>query len=807
MKELVKQIQTFISKGNPNKNEIELRFNEPTVRHSVSKDTFLRVLDHCKKSSLWKNDKKTKDKVIIGESLVKGKPNMRRIETSSGVIYQTKTRQRVEDNREFNIRLSEATELTHDIDQEEWDTKYIPTMERSRERVSFMDINDVWRIDITFVNMFDKSGNEAKIYEVEMEYTKKGNLLGIAKITDFIMDILSTIQNSSSIISASTIQMLIQNYARLLDMNPRYPSFVGPLPFTLTKDIFETGRLACGFSVTEKADGDRKLLYIGQGGNALLISRPKDKILQHSHIGVFPEFENSIFDGEYIEKTNTIYLFDTLVYKSKNMRDYPLDIRLERLYKLKIVESPKLNINLEIKTFYMAVGDIIQKIENGIKTEEIPDKTIYSISGDIWKNKNKFPYDLDGLIYTPINKPYFNKSIFKWKESNTIDFYVEFISKTTWKLFVSGLNDKNEYTHIPFEGTKSDGKIRLRKEKSSETELIDNLIWGSDSPLKEGVIEVSKALAAKFKTDTIIEFKYYGGKFLPIKTRVDKKNANNIRAVNDAWISMTNALTMSILQKGIYKSCIRAFHNAIKNDLIKKMSHSKHILDIGSGAGGDINKYVDAQVKSLVGIDIVDVEYKHPKYMKFYKVDTELYDIANLLKHTNVTKFDTINCHFAMHYFFKSEETFDNFIKNINNTIKKGGSFVTTFMDGSKVNNLLNSNGVTKGKILTAKFRDTSIYKIKKNYKDTEDINTLPLFDQKIEVNLCGTKYFKCKTSIEYLVNTKAFVKKLTDNGFKVTFVKSFESMCKHFPYECMSMNSVEKEFSFLNSFIIATKV
>lgn len=807
MNSLVKQIQDFISKGNPRQNEIEFRFHEVNENYSVSESAFNRVIHACSTSELWEKGVKNNDSVVFGKPTKKGEQNVRQItDSKNNITYQTKISKTRQDNYDFSVRLSEAEETSVSLDLETWSSNYIPTLQRERERISFTDITKYWRLDATKVKTI--TDKEIVTYEVELEYLKNSTTIGKERVIHIINMILSAIQNSTNIMTRKVTDELLGIYATLLDQNPKFPNFVGPLPFTLTKEIFDSAKLSCGYSVTEKADGDRKLFFIGPSGNSLFISRPKGKKISHQHVGFLPELENSIFDGEYIEETNTIYLFDTLVYKGKNMKEYPLDHRLKVLNKFVGRNISKMNINIQIKTFYFSEQGQVVKVENGVKTEFVKDKNIYEISYDIWNNRDSFEYDLDGLIYTPIMAPYFNKGIYKWKNSDTIDFYVQFITKNKWQLYIAGLDEKNNYTFIPFQGVNDDGKFKLKKMGEQGYEEIDNLIFNSESPLKTGVIDVSPQNVKKFpKSNVVIEFKYSRGNFIPIKYRLDKKDANNIRAVNDAWESITKPVSISTIKTGIYRSCTRMFHNAIKSDLIKKYSSSKNVLDIGSGAGGDIAKYKKVNVKSLLGIDIVDVEYEHPKYMNFIKVNNELYNIANIVKNRSIKTFDTINCHFALHYFFKSQATFENFINNLNNTINKNGHFVGTFMDGSKINDLLQSNKVTKGKTIHKKYNDTSIYKIKKMYKDTDNINDLDLFNQKIEVTLSGTKYFKAQSSIEYLVNVPRFVQILEENNYKVLYLQSFEKMCKHFPYECNAMNPVEKEFSFMNSFLVITKL
>ena len=799
---LFRAVKSFLVNGDPNNNEIEFRFSELGEKHSVSSETFSRVLNAAKQEKeIWQAPIITNNTVIIGKHIVKGNPDVRCIESKTSSIFEQKTRIRTED-REFsnyNMRASEAREKQIEISHADWVKKYIPTLQRTRKRYSFVDVSKIWTLDLTEVETNVDSTKETT-FEVELEFQSKSKLIPLSGIQTVFSFTLQSIQNSTLVISNLFGKQLLADYCNLLNINPRYPKFIGPLPFTLTKEIFQSGKLSCGYSVTEKADGDRKLLFVGKQGICLLLSRPKNNELTFQHIGTIPALENSIFDGELVDKQ--LFLFDTMVFKNVDLREYPLDHRL-KVYK-KFPNELKCSIEILFKTFYFANEGGIIKIENGIKTENVENSDIYSISQHIWSKRSSFPYKLDGLIYTPILANYYNTNIYKWKDSNTIDFFVEKISDTVWKLFIAGLNEKNEYIHLPFEGGKNDGIFRLRKGKNIEE--IKNLIWHSNSPFKTGVINVSKSIAKNFSSNTVIEFKHYGGKLIPTRHRADKKNANNIRAINDAWESIVDSLTISNLKAGVYKSCTRQYHNSIKNILIKQFSSKRKVLEIGSGAGGDIIKYSNAEVKKLIGIDIVDVEYKHPSHMSFFKVTNELYSIRQTIEHCNTGLFDTVNCHFALHYFFKNKETLDNLVRNLDENLKRGGTFVATCMDGEKINKLLNKNQILKGKTLNAKYKSNSIYKIKKNYKNVETINELPIVNQKVEVRLSGTKYFKEQTSIEYLVNIEKFVEFMKLRKYKHVQTTSFAELCKKFPYECQAMNGVEKEFSFLNAYVIFTR-
>ena len=63
---------------------------------------------------------------------------------------------------------------------------------------------------------------------------------------------------------------------------------------------------------------------------------------------------------------------------------------------------------------------------------------------------------------------------------------------------------------------------------------------------------------------------------------------------------------------------------------------------------------------------------------------------------TKQKHFDFVSCQFALHYFFKSEETFTNFQNTLKSSIKKGGTFMLTCFDSHRVGKLLNGRDSVK---------------------------------------------------------------------------------------------------------------
>ena len=53
---------------------------------------------------------------------------------------------------------------------------------------------------------------------------------------------------------------------------------------------------------------------------------------------------------------------------------------------------------------------------------------------------------------------------------------------------------------------------------------------------------------------------------------------------------------------------------------------------------------------------------------------------ANAIIKNHGVIYDNVCCHFAIHYFFKSREIFQQLINIVSSNIKVGGKFIVTFM-------------------------------------------------------------------------------------------------------------------------------
>ena len=373
---------------------------------------------------------------------------------------------------------------------------------RHMNRISYVNDNFPLRIDMSIVKESHKKKflipeytiQEAKVfesnvkYEIEIEFNNRvfNNLYSsfdlntmtkklhndIKKISRII---LSGLQDSYYPIPFSTRDNILNSYMNIIHdeeyiKNPKNQNkytkqlfissrhFIGPSSYTLqmeniveNPDLKESSipNIRNNYTVTEKADGQRKLLYIHGNGLIYLI----DMNMNVQFTGAKTnntDIVHTIIDGEHIkydkknDNINLFACFDIYYIKNRDVRSLefvPLNSEdVENNFRLpllrNVVESIKavsaINsdnkspFNIEVKTFLIANknDDIFECCK------QLLDQT----------NMGLFDYEVDGLILTPasLGVGQNNKddeisnfkntwdSSFKWKPEkyNTIDFLV-----------------------------------------------------------------------------------------------------------------------------------------------------------------------------------------------------------------------------------------------------------------------------------------------------------------------------------------------------------------------------------------------
>jgi hypothetical protein len=542
---------------------------------------------------------------------------------------------------------------------------------KSIEGITSRDVSNAGKLPIDYT------------YELEIEYigsTRSGGsssddhrasyLLFYDELIESISRAVRIIQESYFIITDEEGAFVKSEYALLLGKR-EFHKIIGNQPLTFQArhlDIVSTG-----YSVTDKTDGDRAQMVILDSGKVYFI-KSSGAVMG---TGLFnPTNPKTILDGEYLihskalafASPNMFLVFDILLHGNTsfiNNQTFLLPQRRNAIAKIVSefkhldVSRPDARTDVILKNFLMAQQTSIYQDAN----------TILSFFDTPAR-----PYNIDGLIFTPVNVPYTLPTLepaqphhitYKWKpsEESTIDFYGVKVGKAkrnpdfdVWHLWVrvrSALPfQMPDQTLFPLEYTPVSNKLEI------DTQMY-GLFQPEDKPNAFETYVYNKP--SRFYSNTIIEFRFdtRNKYFVPTRTRWDKmygrKGANFIVSAMDVWETIVRPVTREMITAGptptptptppvvpleprdeirqaqlpisaradslVYN--MRIFHNEIKqkqvSSYIKKIQDSKtvlrgkpfRILDLASGKGGDLQKY--PLNSYVVGFDINNVSVEEAK--------------------------------------------------------------------------------------------------------------------------------------------------------------------------------------------------
>lgn len=781
---------------------------------------------------------------------------------------------------------------------------------RYKKRISFVNEKQGLRVDLTIVKSsvtaaktFLNSGTASnpESYEIEVECTSRQKEI-TNTFLNTMFNLYRAIVDEEYMCSKQDKQQVLEEYIRMC-FDPaaaQQPKklFIGPQPVTLERvNIVDTVKgninILTDYTVTEKADGERHLLFVNPHGKAYFINNRMN--IKFSGI-TLKTVKNVILDGEFIttdilgRHIKHFAIFDAYYYDAKSIRDLPLvgnkDSRLSK-----------------VKEFITAAKNSFKEEDYEIYCKEfLFGSNIFEKAAEIL-NKAKsagFPYKIDGLIFTPMHNgvgaiykdqevdKHVNvwRAVFKWKpsEDNTIDFCVKYAKGSYNNPTINFVNSQAHRTmelyvgYDPGNWDRVDAKSFLEGNFTVKTGFIAKR-FNPPNVIEKDISSclwpfIDNACRCEngdiIEDDSIVEFKYDNSqsykqeflKWIPIRIRKDKtesyrKTKSLGGAVNDlgtalnVWRSIQYPVTLDMItgkdknivipdstdayynrifqDRNLYASTdMMNFHNSIKSDLIKQYKGNS-VVDLACGKGGDLPKFLGAGFTRLLGYDSnrdnienpVDGAYKRLfkmqrgrslKYVMLTydlskKIDIKAFEndndkhVAQVI-HGNVRdmklhkyqdmardKFDLVNCQFAIHYFFESETTLDNFLSNVDMYLKDDGYFIGTCLNGHAVKRELKNKQVTTGEK-----NGVLLWDITKKYDKEEGVN----YGEEIEVFMESIG----KTFKEYLVNLDILTKKLKQMGYTPVEQKSFSE----YPDDKYNMDSCLKTYSHLNTTFVYKK-
>lgn len=901
------------------------------------------------------------------------------------------TQHRNVDFTDFNFRVSMNMEknlesgrgITENI-EDNW--QKMKKRFRLMNRTTFEHKDYPFKVDLSIVKRsmerrgaltFNDSGvaNAPENYEIEIEFDndriseklKAGGVdamkEGIAKeLKKVIKIVLSGLQSTNYPVSIPEQDNVKMEYQQILKTDN--PQFIGPSSRTLQIDnivkedsenaVSNVPNIRNDYTVTDKADGDRKLLFITKNGRIYMIDTNMN--VQFTGATTNSKFGGTLIDGEHIqynkkgEYSNLYAAFDIYYMNRKDCRSKPFyNIKTPAKPGAKPGASAVPDADANVEYRYDILVSVVKsfnassvvpnkpsplRIDTKVFIAGSKEKIFKACSEVLAKVSDKeYIYKTDGLIFTPCRlgvgadkrdeklgtprkKTWLHS--FKWKqpEFNTIDFLVK-LEKTSGgeeivgNMFKVGQNVtqheqltqyKKAVLYVGFNTKKNQGK-RGRGQDYVAKQFYPTNPYDRDAALCNLMLTMGangkKVLKTKegevIEDEMVVEFSYDGTKEIgwrwsPLRVRYDKtadrggtRYGNNYTVANDNWHSIFNPVTESMISTGkeigspaaldedVYYNRVsgkksqteglRHYHNWLKNMLITETANPGNtLIDLAVGKGGDINKWSNADLSFVFGIDyskdniVNKVDGARARYLgalkRKQKVPKALFahgdssknirnlegvngdegkkivmslfaseanDDANGLAVRDAygigsDGFDVCSIQFAIHYMFESPTTLHNFLRNVAETTKLGGYFIGTSYDGDKIFEMLRDEKLGGSKSISGIEIGDTIWKVTKRYSS----NTWEADSTSVGYAIDVYQETINKVFTEYLVNYEYLIRLMEDYGFvpdetkfmdKTKFIDFYEEYLKKKTKWHSKMNDSEKQISFLNRLFIFKKV
>lgn len=203
---------------------------------------------------------------------------------------------------------------------------------------------------------------------------------------------------------------------------------------------------------------------------------------------------------------------------------------------------------------------------------------------------------------------------------------------------------------------------------------------------------------------------------------------------------------------------IRTHHNEAKRYLIQRVAkRGQHVLDVGCGFGGDLQKWHACGVNVNMcdpdpgALEEARSRAKH-MHMRVNFYEGDIHDCPK-------RKFDVVCFHFSLQYIFKSEECFFSSIREIRKRIRPGGYLMGIIPDSEKI-----------------LFR-TPLVDDAGNFFKMRDHDGNGGFGEKLFVHLEGTPYYADGPRAEPVAYKDMLVTHIEALGFRLHL---WEGLCGH---------------------------
>ena len=474
-------------------------------------------------------------------------------------------------------------------------------------------------------------------------------------------EVLQAMRGAESIVPRSVRRGVVDGYLRLLGEVRWKPkgNVVGPQPVTLERanmlpESVDTFSVREGYTVTDKADGVRYLMYFDREGAGWMI----DSRATVRATGVsLPARAESVLDGEYVtesrigEPLDLFLVFDVYFFRGRDVRALPL-------------------INFGDATAATRIGLLAEggAAAAALETARAPVVRVKTFeprerAAELFQRcvGGGVEYRLDGLILTPAALGVFQnhadtapdrsargwRRVFKWKppEDNSIDFRVQYEKTSVGDVVVSGgkmratllvgnsdLSNVDPYAFLT--GAAAVSGSELRQFSCERYPGIEGDPGAFLHEVSADARDLPRCEQAPYDTVTdgsIVEFKWVNGRgWAPMRVRYDKDWPNDWRTALGVWCSIAFPVRLSDVvdptavhdagagsKDDVYfadsapneaSKMWRRFHRAyvIGNTLLPaaaRFSKGVRLMDLACGRGGDLENWMGAGFREVLGVD------------------------------------------------------------------------------------------------------------------------------------------------------------------------------------------------------------
>jgi hypothetical protein len=462
-----------------------------------------------------------------------------------------------EDIPEYGLRISAVQEIP--LTPLPRDTK--PNYTREKIRYSYLLAGGAVRADLTRVQ-----ANERFTYEVELELVIPTQLELLSRTAELILKIVQ----DTYILYTEKDRREVTGYFNFLLTGKREESRLDHNVLKQARNLKMRdmvwggliGNERTGYVVSHKVDGTRRLLVFAPNGIWLL--HPPHEYTRLT-AGNFPTMTGTILDGELVPKEkrkaqapkNTYWciVFDTLAWQGDidvQKQPYSDRMALAQLGSDR-VDSPVLHINTRSFTSF-----------------NTPEK-FFEVMRRMFAQQATLAYEHDGFIFTAENAEYDPKVD---TPEGTISIDKVPLWQRTLTTYPDGLKWKPlENLTIDFLIRRSPRGIELyTSDKGTPIPFTGSRTW----PLS-GIVTRTTPLLEETPDESIVEFRWEDGAFVPVVVRTNKVRPNRLEIATDIWEDIHRPITRELLT-GEGFGLFDYYHERIRKGLLYTPSQEETLL-------------------------------------------------------------------------------------------------------------------------------------------------------------------------------------------------------------------------------------